>query len=203
MGKSGVESAPDISDPYITPIDGQAITAAPIAIAFAGTALTPGALEKTIDGTPVSLNTAVQLIMDSKTTALETSGAGLEGLIKGAFGARGPFPSVSASLAGGNSSDGTSNVTNTGLKTFRGNAEGLKSGLWRKKALVPVVAVFVFIVYPLYEDAGALGFPMTLFLSFWQAVRSRLGGLALEDLRTYDKCGQYEAEEGPEQVLHV
>ena len=103
LGKSGVESAPDISDPYITAIGGQAITAIPSATAFAGTILTPGALEKTIDGTLVSLITAGQLIIDFKAIALETSGAGLGGLIKGAFGARGPSPSVSASPAGGNS----------------------------------------------------------------------------------------------------
>ena len=58
------------SDPLITTIAGQPITAAPSAVALAGKTLLPGAPGQIINGTLVSLNTAGQLVVGSKTVAL-------------------------------------------------------------------------------------------------------------------------------------
>ena len=68
----------DAAHPFITTGAGsQAITAAPTAVAFAGTTLTPGAPGKRINGTLVSLNTAGQLVVGSKTVALQSERGGL------------------------------------------------------------------------------------------------------------------------------
>ncbi len=140
-----------ISDLIVATIAGQAITAAPNAIAFAGTTLTPGALGQTINGTLVSLNTAGQLVVGSKTIPLATSSAGLGGLIIGGSGNSGPFGAISTSLVGGNSSGGSGNgngngdrngtSTSTSVKVFRGGAGPLKSGLGWMMGGVLVVAV--------------------------------------------------------------
>ena len=133
-------SSPHISNPLITTIGSQTITAAPSCVTFAGTTLTPGASGKTINGTLVSLNTAGQLVLGLQTIPLETaSGAQLNlgGLIMGGFGADGPFGGMSPSaVVGGGSANGngsTDNGTSTGVAVFRGKAESLRCGLLRWK----------------------------------------------------------------------
>ena len=58
------------SDPFVTTIAGQPITAAPGAVEAAGTTLHPGIPGVTLDGTAVSLDTANHLVIGSKTIAL-------------------------------------------------------------------------------------------------------------------------------------
>ena len=138
------------ADPLTTTIDGHVITAAPTALAMAGTTLTPGAAGFTINGTLVSLNTDAQLVIGSKTIRLQSedtgsSGqtAGLGGLIMGGFGNGGPFrPFVSGSpaLAQGNVSTGAGNGTDPGVGVFKGDAARLKGGsLWNRMAVSAIV----------------------------------------------------------------
>ena len=56
--------------PIVTNIAGQAISAAPDAVAIAGDTLNPGDPGATLDGTTISLDTAGQLIVGSKTISL-------------------------------------------------------------------------------------------------------------------------------------
>ena len=60
--------------PIVTEIGGRVITAFPVKIAIASTTLTPGASGLVLGGTRISLNTAGQVIVGSKTIALLQSG---------------------------------------------------------------------------------------------------------------------------------
>lgn len=145
LGDQSYASYAKLSDPFITTIGGQAITAAPSAVAFAGTTLTPGASGKVINGTLVSLNTAGQLVIGSKTAPLATdSGAGLAALIMEGFGAGGRFGGKSPSLVGGSSLNGTGNRSSAGVAVLQGEAESLESWvpLW-KTAVALAVAMLV------------------------------------------------------------
>lgn len=149
MGGIGGES-PEVADPITTTIDGHVITAEPTALVMAGTTLTPGAPGFTIDGTVVSLNTAAQLVVGTKTIQLEGSAgsngetAGLGGSIMGAFGSGGPFgPFNIDSPTQGNSSTGAVNGTGTRVQAFEGNAASLLGrSLWKKMA-ASVIAMSV------------------------------------------------------------
>lgn len=148
MGGLGV-GAP--TDPITTTIDGQVITAGPTALVMAGTTLTPGASGFTIDGTVISLNTAAQLIVGSKTMPLEsgTAGssgqtAGLGGLTMGSSGNGGPFGPFSTnspSPTQGNVSTGAENGASNGTKIFEGKAGNLQYS-WNSVA-VSVMAISV------------------------------------------------------------
>ena len=123
----------EVADLIIGTIDGQVITAGPTALVMAGTTLTPGAPGFTIDGTLVSLDTAAQLVIGSKTIPLQNENgssseqtAGLGGLIMGGFGNGGPFGTSSASPAQGNVSTGGGSGTNTSVQAFQGNVASLK-----------------------------------------------------------------------------
>ena len=122
-----------------TTIGDQAITALPNALAFADTTLTPGSPGTTIDGTLVSLNTASELVLGSKTIPLATttssssSSAALGQLIMAGFGA-GNSPldggkSASPVVGGGGSSKGTAgndtNAGGAGPVVFQGGAGSL------------------------------------------------------------------------------
>lgn len=63
----------------------------------------------------------------------------------GGFEAGGPFGGDSPSPTQGIFSNGTSNVTNTGINVFQGNAEHLKSFLSWKKVAVSMVAIIILI----------------------------------------------------------
>lgn len=95
----------ELLNPIVTTIADKAITTAPTAVAFAGSTLTPEALGGTINETLVSLNTAGQMVVGSKSIALESSSAGV-----GGFGAEGPVSGISPSSTHGSFSNGTSNV---------------------------------------------------------------------------------------------
>lgn len=153
MGGFGIAASSKSADPLTTTIDGHVITAGPTALAMAGTTLTPGAPGFTIDGTIVSLNTAAQLVVGSKTIPLESGNpgssgetAGLGGLIMGGFGAGGPFGAFSTgspSSTQGNGSTVAGNGTSAGVQVFSGNAVSLKGHyLWGKMAL-SVIAMSV------------------------------------------------------------
>ena len=151
----GAAGSGGLSDPsFFTTtsiVDGHSITAAPTAVAFEGTTLTPGASGKTINGTLISLNTAGQLVVGTSTIPLETSSAGLGQLIMGGFGGdRGPSSSSSSSpVAGILSSNGTGNRTTdvNGAVVFMGEAESLmrRSGgwvSWKILAILSAVAIY-------------------------------------------------------------
>ena len=111
----------DDAHPFITAVAGQAITAAPTAVAFAGTTLTLGAPGKRINGTLVPLNRAGQSLVGSETVALQSD--------RGGFGTGG-FSSSSSSQGISSSpclSNGTNNLTNTssGIKVFEGDGAAL------------------------------------------------------------------------------
>ncbi len=145
MGGLGAVASSKEADPITTTIDGHVITAAPTVLAMAGTTLTPGAAGFTINGTLISLNTAAQLIVGSKTIPLESENAGLGGLIMGGFGNGGPFgpfASNSPALAQVNVSTGASNGT-TGVQLFRGHAARSKGGsLWNRMAMSAIACLF-------------------------------------------------------------
>lgn len=140
LGELGDQPASDLSDKMITTIAGQAVTAAPTAVAFAGTTLIQGAPGKTIDGTLVSLNTAGQLVVGSKTVGLTSESAGLGEFILGAFGANRPLDSTTSAPVGENFLNGSINGTNISVEFFRDEAEGLKSELlvWKTVAVIVV-----------------------------------------------------------------
>ena len=149
----GAASPSKIADPITTTIDGQAITAAPTALVMAGTTLTPGAAGFTVNGTLVSLNTAAQLVVGSKTIPLESEpagssgqSAGLAGLIMGGFGNGGPFGPVagispSPASARGNVTTGAVNGTSPGVQIFAGNAVRLKTHSLRDTTAVAAIVV--------------------------------------------------------------
>ena len=119
LGGFGDESPSKISNPFIIIIAGETTTAVSIAVVFASTLLTPGAHGKTINGTLVFLDTAGQLVVDSKTIALESTSAISGGLIMGGFGAAGPFGSILPPATRERISNGSSNVTNNGRNDSR------------------------------------------------------------------------------------
>ena len=131
----------DDAHPFITTVAGQAITAVPTAVAFAGTTLTPGAPGKRINGTLISLNTAGQLVVGSKTVALQSDRVG--------FGTGGLSFSSSPSSSS-SSSNGTGNLTDTGgggIKVFKGNAANLlKNGLYSYSSLLLLLSISSFVV---------------------------------------------------------
>lgn len=154
MGGLGVGASSEVPEPITTTIDGQAITAGPSALAMAGTTLTPGAAGITIDGTLVSLNTAAQLVVGSKTIPLEGESAGsngqtagLGGLIMGGFGNGGPFgPFGTNTPTQGNLSSGAGNGTSAGAQVFEGNAASLKRR-FRWNMMVASVIATRFLAY--------------------------------------------------------
>ena len=133
LGGYDPPSDDDNSHPFITTVAGQAITAAPTAVTFAGTTLTPGAPGKRIDGTLVSLNTAGQLIVGSKTVALQSERGG----------------SSSQGISPSSSSNGTGNLTDSGggIKAFEGNAAALlKNGSYSSLWLLLLSSLSSFVV---------------------------------------------------------
>ena len=148
-GGLGVGIPSEVADPLTTTVDGQVITAEPTALAMAGTTLTAGAPGLTINGTVVSLNTAAQLVVGSKTIPLRESAgssretAGLGGLILEAFRSGAPFGHFSTDMptsTQGNSSVRAGNGTGTGVQIFRGNGAASRgsSPLWRKMAVLAI-----------------------------------------------------------------
>ena len=161
MGEPGIgallsSSSLEVGNPtFVTTSGDQVITADPTALVLAGstTTLTPGAPALTINGTPISLNSAVQLILGSKTIPLpgsNTQTADLSALILKAFGPGGPFNS-SASLARGNNSvdnngggvNGTSAAV--GVKVFEGDGgASLRRRWWMAVGMASRMAALVY-----------------------------------------------------------
>ena len=146
---TGFGALSEVADPITTTIDGQGITAGPTALVVAGTTLAPGAPGFTIDGTLVSLNTAAQLVIGSKTIPLQnengvSSGqtAGIGGLIMGGFGNGGPSGTNSPSPAQGNISTGGGNGTNKSVQAFQGNAAKSQGHFLWKSIAVAAIAMY-------------------------------------------------------------
>lgn len=151
VGSSTVLLPAENPAPFITTVAGEAITAAPNAVEVAGSTLSPGAPGVTVGGTVVSLDPAGELVVGSKTIALEgPSGGGLGGLIMGGFGSGGPFSAPeSPSLAGSNKTLGAENGTTLGVQEFQGSARDLKSSIsGRLLAVVMVTTAVLGMVYP-------------------------------------------------------
>ena len=145
-GGLGAASPSEMADPITSTIDGQAITAGPTALVMAGTTLTPGAAGFTVNGTLVSLNTAAQLVVGSKTIPLANGPAGLAGLIMGGFGNGGPFGPVASSSpspapARVNVTTGAVSGTSPGIQVFTGNAVRLKTHSLRDATAVSAIVV--------------------------------------------------------------
>ena len=149
-GSTGLRAPTEVADLITTTIDGQVITAGPTALVMAGTTLTSGAPGFTIDGTLVSLDTAAQLVIGSKTISFQNENGvssgqtiGLGGLIMGGFGNGGLFGSFgtnSPSPAEGNVSTGGRNSTNTSVQAFQGNTARLQGNfLWKSIAMVALL----------------------------------------------------------------
>ena len=148
MGGLNVGVPSEVADPITTTIDGQIITAGPTALAMAGTTLTPGAPGFTINGTLISLNTAAQLVVGSKTIPLESERAGSSGETAGlgglgAGGPFGPFSTKSLSPTQGSISTGAVNGTNTGVQAFKGDAASSQSRFFGNKMAGSVIAISV------------------------------------------------------------
>lgn len=73
VGSKIIPLASKKQETMTTTIGGQVITAAPNGIAVAGTTLSPGAPGMTVGGTLLSLDTASQLVIGSKTIPLEST----------------------------------------------------------------------------------------------------------------------------------
>ena len=131
------------ADPHVITIDGQPITAAPTALVMAGTTLIPGALALTINDTLVSLNTAAQLIVGSKTIPLgESAGSATAGRSAESFITS--SPSGILSMEKGNISTADGNGTSTTVQVFQGRAAAgwnLRTVSW---VMAMVVAVGVY-----------------------------------------------------------
>ena len=149
MGGLGLGAPSEVAEPITTTIDGQVITAGPTALVMAATTLTPGASGFTIDGTVISLNTAAQLVVGSKTIPLKS--AGLGGLIMGGSGnggSFGPFATNSPSPTQGNASTGAENGMSNGTRVFEGKAGNLQcSSSWNRVAVSVMAIPVLFYMY--------------------------------------------------------
>ena len=146
LGGYHLPSDDDDAHPFITTVAGQAITAAPTAVAFAGTTLNTGAPGKIINGTLVSLNTAGQLVVGSKTVALQESERGGSSSSSSSSSSHHGIPSSSSS-----SSNGTGKLTDTGgggggIEVFEGEAAALsllKNGSYYSSSWLLLLSSFV------------------------------------------------------------
>lgn len=145
VGSSTVSLPAQVPTPFITTVAGEAITAAPNAVEIAGSTLSPEAPAVTIGGTLVSLDSAGELVVGSKTIALDGSKVGeLGGLIIGGFGSGGPFPAPGSPVVPGtNTTTGLGNGTGFGVQLFEGNAHGLKSCMPGKLSTAVMIAITV------------------------------------------------------------
>lgn len=138
------------ADPITAIINGQVITANSAALAIAAITLTAGAPDHTLNGTMISLNTADQLVVGTKTIPLKGSSgqiAGLGGSIMGAFGTGGPFGTNSPAPGQGNASMGNDNMTDNGVHVFNGGAASSKGWLlWNVMAVAVLAMVFLAIL---------------------------------------------------------
>ena len=143
VGSSTVLLPADIPTPFITTVAGEAITAAPNAVEVAASTLSPGAPGMNVGGTLVSLDAAGELVVGSKTIALDGSnGEGLGRLIMGGFGSGGPAPSPASPLvAGASTTTGSRNGTAVGVQAFEGSAHALKRGMQLSAVVIIAMAV--------------------------------------------------------------
>ena len=131
----------------ITTIAGQAITAAASGLTIADTTLRPGDAGLPINGTLVSLDTAGQFVVGSKTHLFASESAGLKDPTVGGSGATGlsasimPLGNQSHPAAGGNGS-----AQSTSVQEFKGGGERLKCNLLWMKAFVVMIAMVVSIL---------------------------------------------------------
>ena len=119
-------------DGLITTFAGQALTANSNAVEFAGSTLKRGGPGVMMSGSLVSLDSAGELVISSKTIYL---GSSMPGLIMGTFAPGGPFTTASTTPE-----DVTSNAT----LAFEGNAKTLHDSLpWRLLALLIAVPLIL------------------------------------------------------------
>ena len=143
VGSSTVLLPTEIPTPFITTVAGEAITAAPNAVEVAGSTLSPGAPGVDLGGTLVSLDAAGELVVGSKTIALDgSSGGGLGGLKMAGFGSGGPAPSPASPLvAGASTTTGSRNGTAVGAQAFEGSSRAFKRSMQLSVVVMIAVAV--------------------------------------------------------------
>ena len=164
IGSSIISIVTLVPKQFSITIAGQAITAAPTALAMADatTTSTPGARGFTINGTIVSLNTAAQLVVGSETIPLENEKAGskwqtagLGGLTAGGFGPGGPFRVglgtglPSPKTQGDVSNQAAGNGTGARVQIFRVSAVSLKNAFsWDRLVVFGVtMAILVYMCW--------------------------------------------------------
>ena len=119
-------------DKLITTFAGQALTANSNAVEFAGSTLKRGGPGVTMSGSLVSLDSAGDLVIGSKTIYL---GSSMPGLIIGTFAPGGPFTTASTT---------PKDVTSNDALAFEGNAKTLHGSLpWRLLALLVAVPLIL------------------------------------------------------------
>ena len=157
-----LDSGASGKNPIVTEIGNRVITVFTDRIAIASTVLTPGASGVVVGGTRISLNTAGQVMLGSKTIPLaESAGsAGEESVSLGGFsGPAGPSGSfihtilpnpplsmdkANVSTAAGLGTDGKSNgnSTSTAVQVFQGSAAALLEG-WNQVTVTASLAVAI------------------------------------------------------------
>ena len=113
-----------------------------MAVEVGSLTLTPGAPGTSLSGTLVSLNSAGELIMGTRTIPLETTAGGLGGLIMGGFRPGGPYATSLAGL-GSVSGSGNGTATGNGVQAFEGSGKSSKSSLLWKLTMVMILTSLI------------------------------------------------------------
>lgn len=121
----------------VTTIGGRLVTTRPMAVDVVSSTLTPGAPGMIVDGTLLSLNTASELIVGSRTISLGSKSADTDRVVVGSLVSGAPFASSSSTAPKGNSSTATGDGADPGIEPFEGNAESRKgSSVWSMIAVL-------------------------------------------------------------------
>ena len=139
-----------IPDRVATTINGRAIIADSTALSIAHTIVNPGAPRLALSGTTLSLNTAAQLVVETKkmppeSKSLGSSGetAGVDGLTRGASGSGGPFGTDSPASVQVNVSMRVNNGTGTRAQVFNGGTASVRCLLLWTEMITALLAMSV------------------------------------------------------------
>lgn len=139
-----------LPDRVTTTVNGQAIIADSTALSIADTILTPGAPGLALGGTTVSLNSAAQLVVETKKMPPESKTPGSSGettsigdLTRGASVSGGPFGTDSPASTQDNVSMRGNNGTGTRAQVFNGGTAGVRCLLLRTEMITAVLTMSV------------------------------------------------------------
>ena len=144
IGTDSFPLASEHADLLVTTVSNQAITIDPTGVEVAGATLTPGEPGVTASGTLISLDSAGELVLGSRTVTLQSPSEGLGGLIMGGFESHGPFATTSPSQTTGNSSARAGNGTSSSVQSFEGKAEKLECSLLARLIVTLTIVVLLF-----------------------------------------------------------